>query len=160
MVPVVVICIAAMAWRSLPSTSNGNRRTWSRGEGKDERGTMPGVVADAMVARFDVYRPAAAEGLPVMVARPAVETESPPGYGLGPHFGSLARLVMEQAVLGAARDERGWTTRVAALGEAPPAGKPDLFVEVYTPYMPGRRCGSRSDAAARGARSSPRSSSP
>ena len=62
-----------------------------------------------------------------------------PEMTLAPHFGTLARQIMEQAVLAAARDDLGMQTRAATLGESAPNGKADLFVEVVTPYSAAER---------------------
>src|SRR5260370_15048119 len=91
----------------------------------------------AMVGRFHVFQASAADKQPVMVALPALWTDAPPEILGGPHFGTLARLIMEQAILGAARDDMGMATRAMALGDAAPAGAADLFVEVITPYQSG-----------------------
>lgn len=75
-------------------------------------------------------------------ARPVVALGSPIGTNdcatlVGSEQGILARELIRQSVLIAARDELGLDTRDEAIGDSPPAGREGAAVEVITHFRPG-----------------------
>jgi len=134
--PALVVATATLAAGAAPGGAPGV--TTGPGAPASARETVM-VPVQAMVARFQVYPGAGAGDRPVVVALPALWTDAPEATVHGPHFGSLARLIMEQAVLGASRDDLGTATRAMSLGEDPPPGKPELSAVLVTPYRAGER---------------------